>query len=66
LVPSQKQKKQPLLKFFIHLGPSEHSNGHQNIPLSIPNLQILGREKGGGMKQWAKSIKNMENVFEKN
>jgi hypothetical protein len=34
MISSQKQKKQPLLKFFIHLGPSAHSNGHQN-----PNLR---------------------------
>jgi hypothetical protein len=36
----RKKKKQPLLNFFIHLGPSAHSIGHQNPRLRYQSLSI--------------------------
>jgi hypothetical protein len=42
MISSQKQKKQPLQCFF-HLGPSVHSNGHQNPRLHYHSTNEANR-----------------------
>jgi hypothetical protein len=38
-----KTKKQPFFKIFIHLGPSVHSNGHQNPRLRYHSTNEANR-----------------------
>jgi hypothetical protein len=43
MISSQKQKKQPLLKFFIHLGPSAHSN-RQDYAITVHSTNEANRK----------------------
>jgi hypothetical protein len=44
MISSQKHKKQPLLKFFIHFGRSAHSNGQQNPRLRYHSTNKANRK----------------------
>jgi hypothetical protein len=62
MISSQKQKKQPLLNFFIHLA---HSNGHQNPRLRYHSTNEANRTFVAAKPTRLKNVKNgtkMKNV----